>query len=149
MDIWESNAFSPSYVMKIMENACRANRFLFSLACRSFQCGFAVVWASTVRSCASSVSCQSSVGRVLGCAALPSTRNFGQQPCPGVVPICHSHPRCWPGTHFSPAGDIGVAQEPPFLGRCQMPSSDLLSCCSINGLGNNCHSRMHLFCLFH
>lgn len=29
VDIWKSSAFSPSYGIKIMENACRTNRFCF------------------------------------------------------------------------------------------------------------------------
>lgn len=36
-----------------------------------------------------------------------------------------SHPRCWLVTRFTPAGAAGAVemlQEPPFSGRCQMPS---------------------------
>lgn len=40
-----------------------------------------------------------------------------------------SHPSCWLVTRFTlagAAGDVKVLQEPPFSGRCQMPSQDLL-----------------------
>lgn len=108
--MWKSNAFCPSYIIKITENACRTDRICFPYLADPFSVGFQLFGLCQLNLCKLP---EPSVGvrAGLGCPA-QHTEFWAPDVSRCGVPVPAS-PAAGQG-HIPPCWDAKVWQEPPW-----------------------------------